>query len=176
MDWKNLKLVGAGAAIAAATVLAGGSAASAAGAGVTTGGSSNINVAGGPPAAPLCLLATAATLTLNNTGTFNNVVADTTAVFSSTINHYFGPAGTFSDNQCHMPTAVAGTITVTGGASCASSAATYQRVSDAYVIKSTGGACGTLVFSGNQTPCLPLPVDPCGPTGQQEFAGTYAQA
>lgn len=131
------------------------------------------------PSSPLCLLAKATTITLSNTGTFNGAVANTTAIFSTPVDYYFSPLGTFLDPVCRTPTAVSGTLTVSGGASCASTSggASYQRVSDVYVIQATAGSCGVLVFTGNQTPCLPLPVDPCSPAGrQQEFTGVYTQA
>lgn len=178
MDWKNLKFLGAGAAIAAATVLAGGSPAWAAGAGVTTGGSSTIS-GNADPTFPLCLPATGALITLSNTGTFNGGLTPvaTTATFTASSGFFFGPTGTFSDPTCTTPLAVPGDLSVTGGGGCTSgtNGATYQRVTNAYVIQATSGSCAGLVYTGNQSPCLPLPVNSCGPNGQQEFAGTYTQ-
>lgn len=178
MDWKNLKFLGAGAAIAAATVLAGGSPAWAAGAGVTTGGSSTIS-GDADPTFPLCLPATGASITLLNLGTFNGSVTPvaTTAKFTASAGFFFGPTGTFSNPMCTTPVAVAGSLTVTGGGGCSieDPDASYQRVTNAYVIQGTSDSCGTLVYTGNQSPCLPLPVNSCGPNGQQEFTGTYTQ-
>lgn len=165
-------------------------AAVAAGSGVTTNGYSDINETG-TPEVPLCLQArTGATITLYNKGTFNGGAAtlDTEAEYRASEGFYFGPDGTFSDSACLSPKAVRGKLSVTGGASCprgATDNATYQRVGNDYVIKTTANvnctANGTtessaLTFTGNQNPCVG-PVDPCGPDGPTatEFAGEYTQ-
>jgi hypothetical protein len=181
---------------AAGLVFATMSPASAAGAGVTTSGETNVNVSGQLPAAPLCLKATATTITLHNTGTFTagieTFVGDTTGFFSTSTDYWFGPEGIFGDELCTTPTTVPGTLSVTkvsgtGTVSC-SGGASYSRVNTNAEITTAGNlgySCtvgattatpSVLTFAGSQQPCLadfPVP-DPC--TVATEWVGTYTQA
>lgn len=161
------------------------------GAGVSTG-STNVNVSGQLPAFPLCLKATSTTITLDNTGTFaaqtQAFAGNSTATWSTTTDYWFNPAGIFSNNMCTMPTAVPGTLTVSGTdldgdvVDC-SGAAVYSRVNTNAEIASTDGNCevnnvpalsSVLVFAGTQQPCLGNLPEPCGTV--PEWAGTYTQA
>jgi len=156
----------------------------AAGAGASTG-STSINETG-TPAVPLCIQAkTNAGITLNNTGTFQigtgtPYEGSWTASLSTTTTFYFSPAGIFSNNTCTMPYLVPITGSASGGVSCSSLSGSYTRVSNAYTIAVSGsctanGVTGstTLVFTGNQNPCLPTP-EPCGNVPEME--GAYTQA
>jgi len=173
------------AVIATAAVLAPMSPAWAAGSGVTKDGVSNINQVG-EPEIPLCLPATATTITLENFGIFNSnpTAVNTTAKFRSTANYFFGPTGTFSDKFCTVPVAVVGELDVSGGATCngPAGAAEYRRVGSDYVIRTTSPITCTRAASANETSNLTFtgtqlacggPVDPCasGP----EFSGDYVQ-
>jgi hypothetical protein len=173
------------AAVAAAALLAYTSPAMAAGGGVSTG-STTINETG-TPAAPLCLQArSGAEIAFSNTGAFGVGTGTPFAgawsvTFKAATGFYFGPAGVFTDNLCTSPALVPVAATsFSGGVSCSSLAGTYSRVNNAYVVQVSGsctanGVTGsaTVVFTGNQNPCLPTP-EPCGSVPEME--GVYTQA
>lgn len=162
------------------------------GAGVTTNGASNIN-ATGEPEFPLCLPVENTTTTINlwNTGTFNDstVLYDTVATFTSDEGFFFGPAGTFDNPQClGAPTAVTGTLTVSGDVTCTEVAATYKRTTNEYEIETEeptscdGHPAEHLKFTGVQTACSAEAPDPCDPndtpnddSDNLEFVGVYEQ-
>ena len=201
---QKIKRASKAAAVATAGVLLATTSPAAAepGSGVSTG-STNINVAGGQPAFPLCLKATSTVITLNNTGSFSAVpsgatggvyVGTTTATFSTAVDFWFSPAGTFSNDMCTMPTAVPGRLIVTTGTptlgtsvACDSGAgnALYNRVNTDAEIATADGNCvvnggpalsSALAFVGSQQPCLGdfgIP-EPCGAV--PEWVGTYTQA
>jgi len=188
MEWRrHLRIAGAMAMVAGAGLLSTMSPASAVGAGVTTNGYSN-TTGNAQPEIPLCLPATGITIKLYSVGPFNSAAAavPTTTTFTSTTDFWFGPAGTFSNSLCTIPTdapvlgtPITGTIGVTGAGGCtgATGAASYRRVNSNYEIHSTGGTCGALVHTGSQQPCAPVGPDTCGPDGPTatEFAGSYVQ-
>src|SRR3712207_6548304 len=121
------------------------------GSGQTTGGHSNVTGNAVPdPTQPLCLLAPRTTITLYNTGTFNDTSGIThTARFTATEDYYFGPGGTYSDSTCTTRTAVDGTLDTTGGANCEETTATYQRVDSTYTITTTASTTCDLAGGGN---------------------------
>lgn len=160
------------------------------GAGVTTNGASTIH-GDAEPTAPLCLPFTD-TLEINlwNTGTFNDDVAlyDTVATFTSEQDFFFSPAGTFSNSLCTTPTAVMGTLTVSGDVTCGSVDASYTRRTSEYEIETEeptscdGHPAEHLKFIGTQTACSGEAPDPCDPNNTPnndsdnvEFVGTYTQ-
>lgn len=167
------------------------------GVGVTTNGASNITGDATPdPEDPLCLPADDTSIKLWNVGGFNNNpgLFDTVATFTSAQTYYFGPGGTYSDDQCEDLTEVLGTLSVSGDVICDSVAATYQRVTSAYVIQTTQSTTcaikGTgnshaeehLKFTGVQQACGGPMVDPCDPNGTRsddsdnvEFTGDHEQ-
>lgn len=167
------------------------------GAGVSTG-STNIHVSK-QIEAPLCLKALSTVITLANTGSFSSssggvYEGTTTATFSTGVDFWFSPAGTFSNATCTMPTAVPGRLIVTTGTptvgtsvACDSGAgnALYNRVNTNAEIVTADGNCvvnsapalsSALAFVGSQQPCLSdfgVP-EPCGTV--PEWVGTYTQA
>lgn len=161
------------------------------GTGATTNGYSNVDIVA-EPEAPLCLPAGDLEIELYNVGTFNNSPGpyETEAQFSGNETFYFGPGGTYSDNQCDVPAAVEGTLTVSGDVTCTAADAEYQRIGTGYTIETTETTTCTitgtsnsdisnLLFFGTQQACDPDPmVDPCGPPGSSslEFVGEYTQS
>jgi len=169
--------------------------ASAHGSGTTIGGESNIT-GQGTITTPLCLPAPRTTITLYNTGTFNDTSGiEHTARFVASEDYYFGPGGTYSDSACTMATAVDGTLTVSGEADCDPVSATYERRDSNYIIQTTTSTLcdlqgpgddmhvSNLTYVGTQVACTQTatsppvntcdPVQPGGP--EQEFLGTYTQ-
>ena len=168
------------------------------GAGISTG-STNVSVSH-TIEFPLCLKATAATITLNNTGSFSAAgvggvyVGGTTTTVTATTDYYFSPAGLFSDAMCTIPTAVPVSVSVAHTAvhtvgttvSCTGTGV-YSRVNtnaevttaagtSSCTVNGTSALSAVLTFAGSQQPCLgdfPVP-DPCATA--PEWVGTYTQA
>lgn len=198
LNWKSrIKAAGGSAALATAVLLVTTmTPAAAAGAGVSTG---HTNVAVSSQIIfPLCLKATATTITLTNVGTFtagSELFEGTTeAVFSTPNDYWFSPVGLFSNDMCTMPAVVTGSLSVTkvagmGTVTCASSTggASYSRVNtSAEITTATGSASCTvgsttadtvLTFAGSQQPCLSdFGVPNCELAPESEWVGTYTQA
>ncbi|HUP70913.1 MAG TPA: hypothetical protein VM142_14030 [Acidimicrobiales bacterium] len=182
---------GAVALLATAALLTQISPASAHGSGTTTGGHSNIDKIA-EPASPLCLKvdildSPKTKITLFNTGTANDGQTVTfDAIFEATETFWFGPGGTYLNDQCSGdPQPVAGTLHTTGNLQCDSVNATYKRTGSTYTI-TTGtnttnckiggvGHTSTLTFTGTQLACS-FAADNCGTgTNSVEFTGTYSQ-
>ena len=173
--------------------------ASAHGQGATYGGESTIDEQV-TPSAPLCLrTSNNVTITLYNTGSFNDVSLVThVAVFTADDRFYFSPTGTYQDALCSIPEDIEGSLSVGGHgstATCTNVDATYQRVGTLYTITTTeetscdvhGGGQDDhdshLTYTGIQIPCgePPFGVDCSSPNDPQhdpdiEFTGTYVQS